>query len=189
MTDTPARITPLPASQRGASFSLRNRLFRAFWNTSWLLLAAWTPAPFHPWRRLLLRLFGARIAPTARIYGSARIWYPPHLQMGEYAVLGPRANCYCQAPVTIEAHATVSQDAELVTGTHDIDDPHFQLVARPVRVGRHAWVAAGAFVGPGVTIGEGAVLGARAVAFSDLAPWTVYAGNPAKVLRQRRPIA
>ena len=48
-----------------------------------------------------------------------------------------------------------------------------------------SWVAAEAFVGPGVTMGEGAVLGARAVAFSDLAPWTVYVGNPAKPIKTR----
>jgi putative colanic acid biosynthesis acetyltransferase WcaF len=188
---TEAKVTPLDAPRSraalgGPSFALRNRLFRALWSLAWLLLAAWTPPPLHAWRRLLLRLFGARIGRGARIYASARIWYPPHLSVGENAVLGPRTNCYCQAPVAIDAHAIVSQDAELVTGTHDIDCPHFQLVARPIRIGRHAWVAAGAFVGPGVTLGEGAVLGARAVAFRDLAPWTVYAGNPARVLRRRR---
>jgi putative colanic acid biosynthesis acetyltransferase WcaF len=46
-------------------------------------------------------------------------------------------------------------------------------------------VAAEAFVGPGVRVGEGAVLGARAVAFHDLDPWTVYAGNPAQIIRKR----
>jgi putative colanic acid biosynthesis acetyltransferase WcaF len=37
-----------------------------------------------------------------------------------------------------------------------------------------------------VTIGEGAVLGARGVAFRDLAPWTVFAGNPAQPIRLRQ---
>ncbi|GAB2185252.1 hypothetical protein LAB1_25610 [Roseibium sp. LAB1] len=47
-------------------------------------------------------------------------------------------------------------------------------------------IAAEAFVGPGVRVGEGAVLGARAVTVKDLAPWTVYAGNPAKPLKERQ---
>ncbi len=87
------------------------------------------------------------------------------------------------APVALGAYALVSQGAHLCAGTHDIDDPHFQLRTAPITIGPKAWVAAGAFVGPGVMIGEGAVLGARAVAFTDLAPWMVYIGNPMRALR------
>ena len=176
---------PGPA-EGGPSFPLSHRFFRACWIGCWLLLASWTPPPFAPWRRWLLRCFGAHIAPGARVYGSARIWYPPHLQMAPYSVLGPRSECYCMAPVAIGDHATVSQGARLYTGSHDVEDPDFSLVSKPIVIGDRAWIAAEAFVGPGVTVGEGAVLGARGVAFSDLAPWTIYAGNPAKPLRRRR---
>ena len=156
------------------SFSFANRVVRALWIISWRLLASWTPPPLHPWRRMLLRLFGARIASTARVYGSARIWYPANLQMGEYSVLGWDVICYCQGKVTLDDFANVAQRAHLCAGTHDIDDPAFQLITRPIVIGRHAWVAADAFVGPGVTLGEGAVLGARGVAFKDLPPWSVH---------------
>jgi putative colanic acid biosynthesis acetyltransferase WcaF len=169
----------------GPSFGLGHRLYRAVWAALWLLLAAWTPAPLHRWRVLLLRLFGADIAWTAHVYASARIWYPPNLVMREYSCLGPGANCYSIARVVIGPRAVVSQRAYLCTGSHDILDPAFQLVARPIAIGADAWVAAESFVGPGVTIGEGAVLGARAVAFQDLDAWTVYLGNPAAALRKR----
>jgi putative colanic acid biosynthesis acetyltransferase WcaF len=89
------------------------------------------------------------------------------------------------ARITLGAHVTVSQDACLCAGSHDIDDPDFQLLTKPIVIGDHAWVAAGAFVGPGVTIGDGAVLGARAVTFKDLPEWEVYAGNPASFSRNR----
>jgi putative colanic acid biosynthesis acetyltransferase WcaF len=88
--------------------------------------------------------------------------------------------------VTIGAFAVISQGAQLCGGTHLVDSPDFQLVTRPIAVGAHAWIAADAFVGPGVRVGEGAVLGARAVAFRDLEPWTIYAGNPARPLRTRQ---
>jgi putative colanic acid biosynthesis acetyltransferase WcaF len=167
------------------SFSLSNRLLRAMWSITWLLLASWTPPPLHPWRRFLLRLFGAQIASTARIYGSSRIWYPPNLEMGAYSVLGWNTICYCQDKITLKDFANVAQWSHLCAGTHDIDDPGFQLITKPILIERHAWIAADAFVGPGVTLGEGSVLGARGVAFKDLEPWTVYAGNPAKIVRKR----
>ena len=174
------------APSGGPSFPLRHRLFRALWNVAWLLLAAWTPPPLHPWRRSLLRLFGARIGRGARIYGSARIWYPPNLEMGDHAVLGWKVNCYSQDHISIGSNANIAQFSHLVTGTHDIDDPGFPLRTLPIRICSDAWIASDAFVGPGVTVGEGAVLGARGVAMKDLAPWTVYVGNPARPIRQRR---
>lgn len=169
----------------GASFALSHRTFRAVWTVAWILLARWTPPPLHPWRRLVLRAFGARLAPGVRVYASVRVWYPPNLEMGSCASLGPGVTCYAMDHITIGAYATVSQGAQICAGSHDVASPDFQLVTRPVTVGAYAWVAADAFVGPGVRIGEGAVLGARGVAFRDLDPWTIYAGNPARPLRPR----
>ncbi len=170
----------------GPSFSVQHRLHRLAWGVTWTLLAAWTPPPFRPWRRALLRLFGARIAPTANIYGSARIWYPPNLTMAEHAAIGPGANVYCMDRIELGPYALVSQGAFLCGGTHDIDDPNFQLKTRPIIIGPRAWIAAEAFVGPGVTVGEGAVLGARSCALRDLQPYTVYSGHPAQPVRQRK---
>src|SRR3712207_3866832 len=98
--------TPLNAEQSSSvlgqpSFTLSNRIARGVWALTWLFLASWTPPPLHPWRRFLLRLFGAQIASTARIYGSARIWYPPNLEMGDFSVIGWGTNCYCQAKVKL----------------------------------------------------------------------------------------
>jgi putative colanic acid biosynthesis acetyltransferase WcaF len=170
----------------GPSFSFRNRAFRALWIFAWSILAAWTPPFFHPWRRFLLRVFGANIAVSARIYGSARVWYPPNLKMAPYSCIGPRVICYNMATISLGEFAIVSQGAHLCAGAHKIDDQYFQLYAEPIAIGSNAWIAADAFVGPGVTMGEGAVLGARSVAFKDLLPWTVYIGNPSREKRKRR---
>jgi putative colanic acid biosynthesis acetyltransferase WcaF len=174
-----------PMWEGGASFPLRNRLYRAGWIVAWLLLVRWTPPPLRAWRRLVLRAVGAQVAPTANVYGSARIWSPANLAIGDHATIGPGAHIYSMGKVTIGRFAIVSQRAHLCAGTHDSEDPAFTLHTRPIVVGARAWVAAEAFVGPGVTVGEGAVLGARGCAFADLAPWTVYRGNPAAAIRAR----
>jgi putative colanic acid biosynthesis acetyltransferase WcaF len=173
------------SKDRPASFTLRNRLERAAWNLAWLLLASWTPKRLRPWRRFLLRLFGAKLGPGTDVRGSVRVWYPPFLVMDEGALIGPGVICYNMAPISLGRGALVSQRAHLCAGSHNVDAPAFQLVARPITIGAEAWIAAEAFVGPGVQVGEGAVLGARAAAFRDLEPWTVYSGNPAMPLRPR----
>lgn len=170
----------------GATFPLSNRLYRLAFSIAWSLLAAWTPPPLRGWRRCLLRLFGANLAPTANVYGSARIWSPANLVMEDYATIGPRAIIYSMAPVRIGAYTIISQGAHLCAGTHGIEDATFQLQTRPIMIGTRCWIAAEAFVGPGVTIADGAVLGARGCAMRDLSPWTVYSGNPATLLKERR---
>jgi putative colanic acid biosynthesis acetyltransferase WcaF len=172
-------------STGGASFSLRSRLTRAVFVVCWTLLAAWTPPPLRGWRRLILRAFGARMGKGANVYASVRIWHPGLLVMGDYATLGRRVNCYNQATVTLGDYAVVSQDATLCAGTHDYEDPAFQLITRPITLGAHSWVAAEAFVGPGVTVGTFAVLGARGVAMRDLEPATIYTGNLASAVKRR----
>lgn len=169
----------------GPSFPLMHRLFRLAWQVVWLGLAAWTPPPMRRWRRLVLIAFGARIAPTADVRASARVWYPPNLTMEDHALMGPGVQCYNIAPVTIGAFAIVSQRAHLCTGSHDLADPHFQLIARPIVLGPNVWIAAEAFVGPGVSAGVGSVLGARGAAFRDLEASTVYRGNPAEPVAHR----
>lgn len=180
--------TPIRSPRMGGpTFPLAHRLSRLAWTIVWALLGSWTPAPLFAWRRLLVRAFGGQIARTARIYGSVRIWYPPNLEMRDHACLASEVDCYCMDKITLGEHSVVSQRAVLCAGTHDISDPEFPLVTAPLSIGADAWIAAGAFVGPGVTVGEGAVLGACGVGMRDLAPWTVYAGNPARPIK-RRPV-
>jgi putative colanic acid biosynthesis acetyltransferase WcaF len=169
----------------GPSFSLRNRIERAIFGLLWRLCAAWTPPPLHGWRCFVLRRFGAQIGRGVRIYGSTVVWHPANLDIGDFATVGPRVRLYNQGKILIRGWAVVSQGAHICASTHRVNDPHFQLVLRPIEIGENAWVAADAFVGPGVCVGNGAVLGARAAAFTDLAPWTVYRGNPAEVISIR----
>jgi acetyltransferase-like isoleucine patch superfamily enzyme len=56
--------------------------------------------------------------------------------------------------------------------------------AEPVSIGRNVWIGFDACVLPGVRIGEGAVVGARSVVTHEVAPYTVVAGNPARVIRR-----
>ncbi|MDQ3813923.1 MAG: acyltransferase, partial [Armatimonadota bacterium] len=56
--------------------------------------------------------------------------------------------------------------------------------ARPIHIGRNVWIGFDSCVLPGVTIGEGSIVGARSVVAEDVAPYTIVAGNPARVIRR-----
>ncbi|HXP66776.1 MAG TPA: putative colanic acid biosynthesis acetyltransferase [Steroidobacteraceae bacterium] len=170
---------------REARITFNSRLCRLAWNVVWLLLYRPSPRTFHAWRRLLLRVFGARIAAGAHPYAGARIWAPWNLTMERSSCLSDHVDCYCVAPVTIGQFATVSQYSYLCSASHDYRGPAMPLVIAPIVIGAEAWVAADVFIGPGVAIGEGAVVGARSTVTRDVAAWTVVAGSPPLVRGHR----
>lgn len=168
------------------AFSFGNRAYRAVWFFAWLLLYRPSPRPFHGWRRMLLRLFGAQIASDARVYPDATIWAPYNLTMGPGSCLGEASICYNVAKVTFGAHTTLSLYSYLCTASHDYNDKTMPTIAAPITLKPYSWVAADVFVGPGVTVGEGAVVGARSSVFKDVPAWRVVAGSPAKPIGKRK---
>lgn len=56
-----------------------------------------------------------------------------------------------------------------------------------VTIGPDVWIGHGAIVLAGRSIGTGAVVAGGAVVTKDVAPYTIVAGNPARVIRRRFP--
>jgi len=168
-----------------SSFSLGNRLLRFGWGIVYTLLFRPSPRPMHGWRSFLLRCFGAKLGPACHIYPKAVIWAPWNLVCGYQATVADGAIVYNPKPITLGTHAIVSQEAYLCGATHDYEDPEFPLVAAEISIGAQAWIAARATVQPGVAVGEGAVLALGSVATKDLEPWMVYAGVPARRIKNR----
>ncbi len=54
----------------------------------------------------------------------------------------------------------------------------------PVKVMDKVWLGFNSIILKGVTIGEGAIVGAGSVVTKDVPPWTIVAGNPARVIRE-----
>lgn len=54
----------------------------------------------------------------------------------------------------------------------------------PVKICDKAWIGFNAIILKGITIGEGAIIGAGSVVTKDIPPWTIAAGNPARVIRE-----
>lgn len=52
-------------------------------------------------------------------------------------------------------------------------------------IGNDVWIGQNAVILPGVHIGDGAIIGANSIVGSDVEPYTIVVGNPAKVLRKR----
>jgi putative colanic acid biosynthesis acetyltransferase WcaF len=168
------------------AFSFGDRLRRLIWNICWVLFYRTSPRPFHSWRSLLLRLFGARMGSNCHFYPRSKVWAPWNLVCADQVTAADGAEIYNPAPLTMESHSILSQDAYVCGATHDYDDPAFPLIAYAMSLGAYSWVCARASVAPGVNLADGAVLGLGSVATRSLDAWTVYAGVPAVKVKERQ---
>ena len=94
------------------------------------------------------------------------------------------------ALVEIGAHCMFANNCFVTDGNHRFDDPAKPVTWQgftskgPTRIEDNVWCGANVVITSGVTIGERCVIGANSVVTRDLPPFSIAAGNPAKVLRE-----
>ncbi|WP_405468792.1 acyltransferase [Streptomyces canus] len=123
-------------------------------------------------------------------YIAAHAYVTGELDTGSHCTLNPfttvRGNVVLGQGVRIGAHTS------LLGFNHSMapDRPVFRqpLTSRGIRVGDDVWIGSHVIVVDGVTIGDHCVIGAGAVVTRSLPAWSVAAGNPARVLRDRREV-
>jgi putative colanic acid biosynthesis acetyltransferase WcaF len=177
-------MSHIQSNRRASKYTIREQLARLFWSVGRAVFRL-TPRPCFGWRRVLLRLFGAKVGSHVNIYPSALIYCPWNLNIGDWSSIGEWALVYDLGKVTIGNKVTISQRVHLCAGSHDYRDPAMPLLKPPIHIADEAWICADAFIGPGVTVAEGAIVGARAVVVRNVAPWKIVAGNPAHVIKER----
>jgi len=174
----------IEANRAARKYSRAEQVLRMLWAFGrWLIVLS--PHPCYGWRRVVLRLFGAKVGHKARIAASTHIYMPWNFELGDWAAVGPDVFIYSLGKVRIGARATVSYRSHVCAGTHDFTDPTIPLLKPSVVVCDDAWVGTDAFIGPGTTVGSGAIVAARAVVVKDVEPMTIVGGHPARPLGPR----
>jgi acetyltransferase-like isoleucine patch superfamily enzyme len=109
--------------------------------------------------------------------------------IGDQVWIGPQS--YFDArDLVIEDHVGWGPGAKVLGSQHtgiptDVPIVRTDLEIKPVRIGAWADIGVNAVILPGVTVGQGAIVGAGAVVTEDVAPFTIVAGVPARLLRHR----
>jgi acetyltransferase-like isoleucine patch superfamily enzyme len=152
-------------------------------------------------------------APTAIAIGRASSIYlgvmfdlgpQARVTLGDFCLLNG-ARLICDAQISIGDYCLISWNVVLMdtyrmpvqpaarrralelAALRQPRDASSDFPARPIRIDRNVWIGFDCCVLPGVNIGEGSIVGARSVVAEDVPPYTVVAGNPARVIRQLEP--
>lgn len=129
------------------------------------------------------------IAPPWDIRIDKYIFIGKNVYVGPYVLMLADKD----AEIHIGDKAIFGPQVRLIANDHRLDDP-----SRPIRdsgyaeeggirIGKDVWVGAGATILKGVHIGEGSVIGAGSVVTRNVGQQEVWAGNPARKIRDRFP--
>ncbi|MCM3670904.1 putative colanic acid biosynthesis acetyltransferase [Mesobacillus maritimus] len=139
----------------------------------------------YKWRNFLLKLFGAKVGKNVKIRSSAKFTYPWKVTIGDNSWIGEDVKLYSLDEIYIGDNCVISQESYLCTGSHDIKDPYFGLITKPIIIKDGAWVASDVFIYPGVTINQLAVAAARSTVIKDIPENEIHAGSPARFVKYR----
>ena len=149
-------------------------------------------SPFLPTklaRRSLLGLIGVRL-PRSSYIAAGTIIGSDRIRIGENVGINIQCHLDGAAEIFLEDNVRIGSRVTIITGTHDIEpnvlrrDLTKKTIPRPVTIGRGSWICANVLILPGVTIGEGCVVAAGSVVNRDLAANGLYAGVPARLVRE-----
>lgn len=149
------------------------------------LLAEVGKLPSHRLRNFFYRRAGMALPRSSSIHWRAEFYSPERIAIGEHTVIGDSAFLDGRSGLTIGANVNLGSHVSIYTRQHDIDAPDFAEVGAPVVVGDYAFIGSHAIVLPGVTIGQGGVVGAGSVVTTDVEPYTLVVGVPARFVRHR----
>jgi acetyltransferase-like isoleucine patch superfamily enzyme len=125
------------------------------------------------------------------------------VRLGRYSMVNC-ARLICDDSIEIGDHVLVSWNAVIMDSYRRPDSvdgrraemarmcvevlpPGEVFDARPIVLRDNVWIGFDAIILPGVTIGEGSIVGARSVVTEDVPPYTIAAGNPARIIRAISP--
>ncbi len=142
------------------------------------------------------------VGDNCHIRGEILVYGAGAFKIGSHSYLGPGSRIWARESVTIGSHVLISHFVDIHdSNAHSLDwrsrrEETLDLFERgssirpddvsnaPICIEDDVWIGFKSTILKGVTIGRGAVVAAGSVVLKDVAPFTLVAGNPARLVRE-----
>jgi len=168
----------------GRWFLFEIRMIRTSFKWAWIRFICFLPSK-HLRRTLLNCYKEVDIAKGVPIYHGFEWWKGP-LTVGSGTSIGFHNHFDCRCGLYIGENVDFASNVCIWTQHHDYNSPNFCSRGTAVHIDNYVWVCSHAIILPGVKIGEGAVVASGAVVTSDVEPYSIVGGVPAKKIGERK---
>lgn len=152
------------------------------------LIARWITYQKYEKNRRIARKRGASIGEGVVITRELAKMANQNLTIGAHSLV-TTTQMDLRSPITIGENVMIVATAKILTTSHLVDSPSFELKRGGIIIEDYAWITAKAFITPSChRIGYGAVIGAGSCVVKDVDPMTIVGGNPAKEIRKREQV-
>lgn len=132
------------------------------------------------------KMGGTEIGLGNRFYNSKNIF------IEDFVHIGNNGRFFADARILIGSGTVISDCCEIRTANHYYDGVDLKavpfderVIKKPVIVEKNCWIGTRVTILSGVTLGEGCVIGAGSVVTRDIPAFSIAAGNPAKIIKNR----
>jgi acetyltransferase-like isoleucine patch superfamily enzyme len=121
-------------------------------------------------------------------YIAAHAYVTDDIRAGSHCTFNPF--CVVRGKVRLGTGVRIGAHSSILGFNHgfEVDRPvyHQPLTIRGITIGDDVWIGSQVVILDGVTIGDHVVIGAGSIVTKDIPSYSVAAGNPARLLRDRR---
>ena len=164
----------------------RGKLVRLLWFYVNAIFMQSKLNPFSGFKVLLLRIFGAKIGRGVVFKPGVNVKYPWKLILGDYVWIGEDVWIDNHDDVIIGSNVCLSQGVMLLCGNHNFKKSTFDLMIGEIEIKDGVWIGAKSIVTQNVICESHSVLSVNSVASSNLESYTIYRGNPAIKVDDRK---
>ena len=111
-----------------------------------------------------------------------------NVSIGNNTGIGAYVHMWGSGGINIGNNVLIAAHCCITSLNHDYHNTlirNGEIIKRKVTIEDDVWLGYNTIVLPGITIGKGAVIGAGSVVTSDIPPYAIAVGNPAKVIKYR----
>jgi acetyltransferase-like isoleucine patch superfamily enzyme len=141
-------------------------------------------------KSLFLRMCGAEIGKNVIFYPGVWIVPPNKLKIGNDVDLAKDVMITCNGGVEINDRVLIGYGTKILSSNHNIPEKKGRIFGAghthsKIIIENDVWIGCNCVILPGVRIGEGAVVAAGSVVTKNVPPFSIVAGVPAKVIKER----